>query len=358
MNTATNLQSRDHIPSSIVNLTLKSAEDIGIDLDPVLKSAGLSGLLGKQKHPTLPVISRSQFAPVWQKCSFALSSYVFGQDGRGLSTYAEDEDWLQSRCAVNCKDLEEVIETQIRFLKVLGDRSGKVSLTCSDREATFVVDNDRRKKTAYAQIIDVVALATFYKMFSWLIAKPLEGLRITLASKQLADLQVLKDIIDFPITFEGEANAIIFNKRMLRSLVVRTYRELTSMVKTMPFELVQLQSSEPVSSHLEKVIRKALETQSSIPDLEQAASLLGQSARSLRRHLAQENESFQRIVEKCRMERAVDLLSTTWMSVDQIALELGFSEYKTFSRAFKKHRGFTPCVFREEQAEEQMLAPA
>ena len=51
-------------------------------------------------------------------------------------------------------------------------------------------------------------------------------------------------------------------------------------------------------------------------------------------------------VMKCRIERAQQLLQTTNMSVQDIAMQTGFNSTANFSHAFKKEVGWTPHEFR------------
>jgi len=248
---------------------------------------------------------------------------------------------------MNGKNLGEVIAAQIRFFNALGERVGKLSLSCSGDEVTFALDMCRKNQTVQAQIVDAVTLSCYHKLFAWLIGKPLEGLKITLVYQPFLDEEILKDIMDFPIRFDAEKNALVFAKEMLRKPIVRTYRELVEAMETMPFELVQLPAESHTAVRLESIIRKALLTRASIPTLEQAADLLDQSARTLHRHLTRENTSFQRVVDKCRMERAIELLDQSHLTIDQIASALGFSESRNFSRVFKIRTGRTPSAYRQ-----------
>lgn len=51
-------------------------------------------------------------------------------------------------------------------------------------------------------------------------------------------------------------------------------------------------------------------------------------------------------VHHIRMQRAVELLEIEGLSVDQVSSRVGFASRSHFSRAFKKHTGTSPVVFR------------
>jgi AraC family transcriptional regulator, exoenzyme S synthesis regulatory protein ExsA len=49
-----------------------------------------------------------------------------------------------------------------------------------------------------------------------------------------------------------------------------------------------------------------------------------------------------------RLEYAQALLSTTYMSVSEVSLECGYTNYAHFSRAFKQRFGHAPTLFRKQ----------
>jgi AraC-like DNA-binding protein len=75
------------------------------------------------------------------------------------------------------------------------------------------------------------------------------------------------------------------------------------------------------------------------PSLEHVAGKLCVSPSSLQRHLAVEHTSLQRLKDDLRRDMAISRLSTSRVSLVQLASELGFSDSPTFQRAFKRWTG-------------------
>ena len=75
------------------------------------------------------------------------------------------------------------------------------------------------------------------------------------------------------------------------------------------------------------------------PSLEEVAEHLHTSASSLQRHLAAEHTSLQWLKDDLRRDLAISRLSSSRVSLVQLASELGFSDSPTFQRAFKKWTG-------------------
>lgn len=60
-----------------------------------------------------------------------------------------------------------------------------------------------------------------------------------------------------------------------------------------------------------------------------------------------DNLSFGEYIRKLRIEKAVQLLETTTLSLTEIAYLTGFSDQSHFNRIFKKHLGVQPSVYRK-----------
>ncbi len=82
------------------------------------------------------------------------------------------------------------------------------------------------------------------------------------------------------------------------------------------------------------------------PHLGEIAAHLAMSPRTLRRRLFERNTTYQHVLDEIRLELTKEYLTTTSLSVDQIASRLGFSEATTLRRAFRKWTGTTIKEFR------------
>jgi AraC-like DNA-binding protein len=83
--------------------------------------------------------------------------------------------------------------------------------------------------------------------------------------------------------------------------------------------------------------------------LERCAERLDLSAKQLRSRLAREGASFSGILARERIARAETCLLDGTLSIDEIALLLGYSESTSFGRAFRRWTGMSPAEFRRTQ---------
>jgi len=85
------------------------------------------------------------------------------------------------------------------------------------------------------------------------------------------------------------------------------------------------------------------------PRREQVAEMLCVSERTLQRRLSEEGTSFAELVDAVRRERAERMLARGFLSVTEMACELGFSDPSNFYRACKRWFGLSPSSLRVAQ---------
>jgi AraC-like DNA-binding protein len=97
---------------------------------------------------------------------------------------------------------------------------------------------------------------------------------------------------------------------------------------------------------LERVRSFMAKNEGGFRSLEEVASLTGMSARTLKRRLADLGTAFSTLLEDEQRERALVLLRSDELSIDEIASRVGYSEVANFTRAFRRWTGTTPAAYR------------
>lgn len=97
-----------------------------------------------------------------------------------------------------------------------------------------------------------------------------------------------------------------------------------------------------------KVRDRLLQTPGTFAGIEAVAHKLATAPRSLRRHLQQEGTSYRALVDEVRQTLAEELLTTADLKLEEVALRLGYSEPASLIHAFKRWKGVTPHVYREQ----------
>ena len=81
--------------------------------------------------------------------------------------------------------------------------------------------------------------------------------------------------------------------------------------------------------------------------LDDVARRVATSRRQLQRAFAEAGEtSFRAYIQRVRMERAAELLRSSMTPVNQVASAVGYRQPAQFAKAFRRHHGAPPSVFR------------
>jgi AraC-like DNA-binding protein len=117
-----------------------------------------------------------------------------------------------------------------------------------------------------------------------------------------------------------------------------------------PRPVVALTAAERVTAIL------ADERGSGGPPLDRVAQRLAMSTRSLRRHLAAEGTSYQRLLDDRRRDQAIRQMTRDARQVKVIARAAGFSDPRGFRRAFKRWTGLTPQQFLDRRRQRHPMS--
>lgn len=109
--------------------------------------------------------------------------------------------------------------------------------------------------------------------------------------------------------------------------------------------LAQLPSSDNYVSRVREILSAALDLNGA--NASQIARRLGVSVRTLARRLERENSSFRMLLDETRKALALRDLSQTQRPINEISIQLGFSNRQSFHRAFRRWTGSTAMTYRE-----------
>jgi AraC-like DNA-binding protein len=92
------------------------------------------------------------------------------------------------------------------------------------------------------------------------------------------------------------------------------------------------------------------ETGEGYPSLARMAAGLCMSPRTLKRRLRAHGVRFRQLLDGVRFRESAQLLEQSDLTVEQIALRLGYSSPANFSRAFRRWSGHAPGAYRRAEA--------
>ena len=120
---------------------------------------------------------------------------------------------------------------------------------------------------------------------------------------------------------------------------------LRQAVKLLELEGAQVHQKLDLIQAVERAISRDLTRGS---HLEKIAGDLNMSGRTLRRRLTEHALTFEALLEQVRQARTMSLLANPDMSIERITEEVGYSDVRSFRRAFKRWTGQSPSAYRGE----------
>lgn len=154
------------------------------------------------------------------------------------------------------------------------------------------------------------------------------------------------DILGMPVSRSLAHSALVVDSALLRVPMERLLREGPAAAEG---DLSALAASAPPTDFAGSVAylsRMALAER--LPPLEGVAAAMGVSVRTLQRRLAEHGLEFSTIIDGVRRDQAMALLGDGSRDLTGIALDLGYSDATSFSRAFRRWTGVSPGRFRRQ----------
>lgn len=146
------------------------------------------------------------------------------------------------------------------------------------------------------------------------------------------------------VEFSQPLNALLFSPELLNQPMPQRDAQAAGYLRQQCEQL--LANFNKQGGFIDKVRNLVLQNPGEFPSIKEVAELLFLSERSLRRRLAEEDSSYQDILNETRCELAKQYLQSG-LSVEQTSELLNYSETANFSHAFKRWTGLSPVQFRK-----------
>ncbi|WP_394147690.1 AraC family transcriptional regulator [Shewanella atlantica] len=176
-------------------------------------------------------------------------------------------------------------------------------------------------------------------------AKP-RALQLQRDKPSSTEVKQYEQLFGCPVQFGQSDNAIIIDKALLsRPLPSGNLQRLQQLKISAGLRLTHIGDADKLQLKAARVIRQLL-PQGKI-QREQVGAHLHMAGRSLQRHLIKQGSSYQALLDQIRHEMADYWLTCSELSMEEIAVQLGFSDARVFFRAYKLWTGHTPGLTRK-----------
>lgn len=244
--------------------------------------------------------------------------------------------------AMSSETLRDAVELAVKFFRT---RTTVVDLQ-------FKVEGD----TAILQLDELVALhdiqpfvveslfSSFHFMGLKLLGEvPMDG-ELRFAFPEPEYYERMKPLIPVPVLFDCAYNQMRFPASRLDQRLRFADPRLAKMAEAQcEQEMANIKSPPKLLNQVRRII---LAQSGRFPSVDEAASDLHMSSRTLKRKLQQLGTSYQTILDDLRKGLAVEYLTQTEITVDDIAVQLGYSDASNFARAFRRWTGRSPSDYR------------
>jgi len=259
-----------------------------------------------------------------------------------IGTFALMADWVS-----NSKTLEELFQKGIRFYNQITDEL-QMSLEIEGDHVYFTT-KQRKPELDFEHFYIEYWHVIWHRFASWYIGKPIK-LIATYINYTPLDKQEFELLFRCPTRLNSIYNRLVFHRQYLQEPLVKTQRDLAIFLNRAPIDLLTIPGED---TSLTAQIQHLLEPKNfnesnklNVPSSREISKQLNMSEQTLRRKLSLEGISYQQIKDNLRHNLANNLLAIRHITIAQISKQLGYSEPRAFTRAYKHWTGITPNTYR------------
>lgn len=327
---------KDSISMALVHEALFEAQKQGYVITQVLENAGLhSDLLTASKAR----VSVKQFAQLWVELANMMNDEFFGMDSHAMRRGSFQ---FLAKSLLHTTSLKQAIQQILQFLNlVLDDFSAR--LMVQEHYAYLIIYESTAPKRMFTYATYIMLI---HALMCWL-----SGQRVVLNQIQLRCDPPIDDR-DYKVRFcenmqyQMAENYIQFDANYLNISFKHDLKSWYQFIQQTPHILLtRYKNPHSISAQ----IRRYLLQRPPVlwPELSEISDHFHMSEATIQRRLKSEGFSYQQLKNDIRRDMAIELLSNTELSLQDISTELNFQDPSAFHRAFKKWTSVSPGVYRQ-----------
>ncbi|WP_372758214.1 AraC family transcriptional regulator ligand-binding domain-containing protein [Litorivivens sp.] len=352
--TASKQPLKDSMPMKAFRSLLRVVANHGYSVDEVLETIGLqyNPLLPEYQH--LTDIPTRLYSKLYRQLMIMLQDEAFGM----MTPDRAPPGTFRMMCLfiVHCRTLQQAIERYAEFLDYFDQfrsstvrRRQPISELNDKGLARLRFDNPNMPAGTDNPASEASTLYMMYRLFSWFVGQnlPLHSVQLVGGDQRL--ISEYEPLFDAPIELNQPEYTLTLTKDSLAMPLVQTESTLHEFLRTAPYPLISRRKTLNAGEYQEKV--KAIfahELGSEIPSAQVIADHLNMSVRTLHRHLQKEGTSYQQLKDDFRKDAAITYMNRRELSINAIALLMGFQDSSAFHRSFKKWTGMSPGQYRQQ----------
>lgn len=327
------------LPVAVALKVLQGAARSGVDLSRLFAGIGLDPAIIGQPNAR---IARHKFIELMLAVMRQTEDEFMGF-GQGYRTRPGTFS-MMAHAVINCATLEHAIRRSLSFYQLFGI-SAVTKLEVRENEAVILFSVG--DGVDFREFVTETLVFLAIRFFGWLIGKPIVPIRIMLDFPPTEEASQYRELFPCPVLYGQSRSQIVLDRAYMDLPLVQNSLSLSRFLRD---SLAQLIDGNFHSVGLPAQIRAIISKEygNNFPDFQVICEKLNMTPQTLRRRLKEGNTSYQEIKDSIRKDASIYYLSKPDLSIDEIAMLMGFSEASSFHRAFKKWTGKTPSAFRKE----------
>lgn len=328
------------VSNDFVNTLFKTAEELGVSRKELLARTQLTETILTEPGRRLGLLRL-------MKVGYEVIQMT-GEPALGLLSaqhYSVTSLGYPGLLAMNAPTLGEALE-QLCFFEALNSRCnrGQSTLTTDEHQAGLSFYSIAPYNTHNIFVVDM-AISGWYALIKWLTAQSKLVTAVSFEYSEPTYYKTYQEIFSCKAHFNAPSNTIFLPKSALNTPIIYHNAQLYDSLKNLCLKRQQdlsleISMGQRVQNALGPLLHKASLS------LEEVAEQVGVPPWTLRRKLAEEGLSYQKMADDMRKDLAITYLKQKQLSISEVAYTMGFSNASAFQRAFKRWTNQTPGEFR------------
>lgn len=241
-----------------------------------------------------------------------------------------------------CPHLGAALNRLEKYARLL-DRSFFMEITGDEKYITFSWPLMIRE--VYHPLFAEMGIATFVQYARNLTGKDLPLQSVSFCHEPIVDVSRYTEFFGCPVQFNQPEAFMSFEINHLNTPLRQPDERLLTILENQAMQaLAQIPNQQQFLQQVHAIMLTLC--RETLPTLDEVASRLNMSARTLQRKLSDHGFTFQQLLEQTQQHLAEQYLKDERLQLVEIAQLLGYSDQSAFTRAFKRWTGNTPKAYR------------
>ncbi|KAA3610450.1 MAG: AraC family transcriptional regulator [Calditrichaeota bacterium] len=325
---------------SIVNLVLRTADQLGLDKNLLIKQLGIDNDVLQKSENYIPCSVHGKLLElVVQKTGLSHFPIECGRN------FEPGNLNILGYLISNAPNMRAAYNFGARFDQIVGDGM-KFSFEETEEYIINYVDVTAPELEPYKRYCAEACTAQVATLKRQVIGKDINPVKVHFQHSEPKNLQPYLDFFKCDVMFDQERNCIFFPVSIMDEPISHANPDLFIMFQKYAEDTLEnIGTRNLITQAVSKTLIELLPTNNAT--LEIVANRMAVGIRTLQRQLKLEGNTFNEVLKKVRKEMAERQLQNSTIPISEISYLLGFSEPSIFHRSFKKWTGQTPGDFRQ-----------